>query len=379
MNYLASKGMRSVYFLTNNIKGDGKDVWPYADPDDFTRFDVSKLAQWEILFDHMQSKGLLLQMVLQETENETMLDGGDTGLRRKLYLREMVARFSHHLGLNWNLGEENGPAPFTPIAQNDAQRRAMTDYLTNTDPYDHPVMLHTHAWDPPREVILDSILGYKPLDGLSLQVGQRETAAETVETWKEKSKEAGHEWVIMMDEIGKWQFGAMSDTEDPGHPTLRGPVLWGTLLSGAAGVEWYFGARSAQTDLGSEDWRDRDQLWDLTANAIDFFETHLPFWEMEPEHGLVNVKDAYCFRKPGEVYAVYLPERDGAARPKAGDYTLDLTEAEGDFKVEWFDPSKGGDLSTGSVATATGGGVVDLGLPPENTGETGQDWVVLVR
>jgi hypothetical protein len=100
---------------------------------------------------------------------------------------------------------------------------------------------------------------------------------------------------------------------------------------------------------------------------------------MEPEHGLVNVKDAYCFRKPGEVYAVYLPERDGAARPKAGDYTLDLTEAEGDFKVEWFDPSKGGDLSTGSVATATGGGVVDLGLPPENTGETGQDWVVLVR
>ena len=50
MNYLASKGMNSVYFLTMNIGGDGKDVWPYRSPEDFTRFDVSKLAQWEIVF-----------------------------------------------------------------------------------------------------------------------------------------------------------------------------------------------------------------------------------------------------------------------------------------------------------------------------------------
>ena len=44
INYLSSKGMNSVYFLTNNIGGDGKDVWPYLKPDDFTRFDCSKLC-----------------------------------------------------------------------------------------------------------------------------------------------------------------------------------------------------------------------------------------------------------------------------------------------------------------------------------------------
>jgi len=49
--------------------GDGKDVWPYISPDDFSRFDVSKLAQWEVLFQHAQSKGILLHVVLQETEN----------------------------------------------------------------------------------------------------------------------------------------------------------------------------------------------------------------------------------------------------------------------------------------------------------------------
>ena len=27
INYLSSKGMNVAYFLTNNIQGDGKDVW----------------------------------------------------------------------------------------------------------------------------------------------------------------------------------------------------------------------------------------------------------------------------------------------------------------------------------------------------------------
>ncbi|WP_157828020.1 hypothetical protein [Paraglaciecola sp. MB-3u-78] len=36
INYLASMGMNSVYFLTMNINGDGKDVWPYTSPEFLT-------------------------------------------------------------------------------------------------------------------------------------------------------------------------------------------------------------------------------------------------------------------------------------------------------------------------------------------------------
>ncbi|MEZ4826051.1 MAG: DUF5060 domain-containing protein [Bacteroidia bacterium] len=43
LNYLASKGMNSVYFLTMNIGGDGKDVWPYTAYGERLRFDCSKL------------------------------------------------------------------------------------------------------------------------------------------------------------------------------------------------------------------------------------------------------------------------------------------------------------------------------------------------
>jgi hypothetical protein len=59
LNYLASKGMNSVYFLTYNIDGgDGQDVWPWTSPTERLRFDCSKLAQWEIVFSHMDTLGL---------------------------------------------------------------------------------------------------------------------------------------------------------------------------------------------------------------------------------------------------------------------------------------------------------------------------------
>ncbi len=371
-NYLASKGMNSSYFLTMNILGDGKDVWPYANPKDVMRFDVSKLAQWELVFEHMQSKGILLHMVLQETENETMLDNGDTGKTRQLYLRELIARFGHHLALTWNLGEENGPASWSPIGQNDRQRKAMAKFIKNHDPYKHPVLLHTHAYDPLRSTVLDSIVGFKYIDGLSLQQDKRELAAGVVDTWKKRAKKAGHDWLITMDEIGMWHTAALPDSLDPDHDTLRSYVLWGTLLSGGAGIEWYFGARYPHNDLTSEDWRQRDRLWELTNHAITFFKEYLPFWEMESANKLTNTKNAYCLQKKGQTYALYFP--------KAGQHTLDLSNISGDFSIEWYDPLNGGALQKGSLEKIKGGAIRVLGnAPVRQIHADKKDWVCLVR
>ena len=374
INYLASKGMNAVYFLTFNIQGDGKDVWMYDDPDDFTRFDVSKLEQWEVLFEHMQSKGILMHVVLQETENETLLDDGDTGPLRKLYYNELIARFGHHLGLVWNLGEENGQTPWAPDNpyQNDKQRKEMARFIKENDPYQHPVVLHTLPDEDIRKDILNNMLGYKYLDGISLQHAERETAPEIVSGWKAKSDSVGHPWLMTMDEIGMWHTGAKTDAEDPNHPTIRRYALWGTLLSGAAGVEWYFGANTAQNDLNTEDWRLRNQLWEITNYAKEFFNTYLPYWEMQPEHGLINSKEAYCLRDKDEIYAIYLPN------PKS--YTLNLNAAQGKYSVEWFNPLAGGKLQKGSVEYIEGGGIRSLGNPPSvENNLPKQDWVVLVK
>jgi len=331
---------------------------------------VSKLAQWDIVFTHMQSKGILLHMVIQETENETMLDNGDTGRLRKLYFNELIARFGHHLGLVWNLGEENGPAPWAPEGQNDAQRKTMASYFKANDPYGHPVLLHTHSYDPLRSDVLNDIVGYEDVDGLSLQTNIREEASEVVQYWKKEAHKTGHEWLITMDEIGEWHTAVLPDDLDPEHPTIRRYALWGTLLSGAAGVEWYFGAKYPHNDLSSEDWRQRNRLWQLTSYAQQFFEQYLPYWDMHPAHTLVNNEGAYCLVKESEIYAIYLPDTRA--------YTLDLTEAKGEYEVEWYDPLTGGLLQNGSVRKVTGGKVVELGEPPSRS-KTKQDWVVLVR
>ena len=209
VNYLASKGMNAVYFLTFNIQGDGKDVWMFTSPDEFTRYDVSKLDQWEMLFQHMQAKGILLHVVLQETENETLLDGGDVGPVRSLYFHELIARFGHHPALIWNLGEENGPAPWVETgAQTDRQRKESAKFFKEHDPYNHPVVIHTLPNEELRAPVLDSLLSYPYLDGISLQHHERTTAPETVQRLKETSEDAGHEWMVMMDEIGMWHTGA---------------------------------------------------------------------------------------------------------------------------------------------------------------------------
>ena len=368
LNYLDSKGMNSIYFLTLNIEGDGKDVWPYTGYDERYRFDCSKLAQWEKVFSHADSLGIMLHFVTQETENELLLDDGDLGIQRKLYYRELIARFAHHLAVTWNMGEENGYAEFTPDAQNDQQRKDMITYFKQTDPYQHFVALHTHAGRKPRYDILEPLLGFEYLDGPSLQIGSTKDVHAETRHWVEASGEAGKQWVVNLDEIGPHYFGVFPDDVDPEHDTVRHEALWGNLMAGGGGAEWYFGYRYPNDDLNAETYRTRSNMWDQTRYAIEFFHQHLPFWEMQPADKLVEAAGAYCLAKPGEIYALYLPTATTA--------TLDLEESEQAFRVQWYNPRSGGALQAGSVNEVKGPGKVSIGNPPS---DAYRDWAVVIQ
>ncbi|MEP5032933.1 MAG: DUF5060 domain-containing protein [Parasphingorhabdus sp.] len=368
INYLASQKMNSAYFLTLNIMGDGKDVWPYRSPQDFTRFDVSKLDQWEIIFDHMQAKGILLHIVLQETENELMHDAGDTGIERKLYLSELIARFGHHNGLVWNLGEENGPVHWRPEGQNDQQRKQMIDYITAIDPYDHPILLHTHSEAADKDAIAGPLLGYPNLDGLSFQVSERTSVNDQVRKWRSLSADNGKDWLITMDEIGKWNVGALPDNLDQtNHESLRRHALWGHLLGGGGGVEWYFGAHYPANDLTSEDWRLRESLWRQTAIALDFFETNLPYWAMRPCQVQPPRSAVYCFGQSAQLYALYLPD--------GGSVQLDSGLTSGRYRAIFLDPVTG-KSQAGTPIVASPKGQLRITAP---TAERGRDWVAFLQ
>ena len=370
LNYLASEGLNAVSFLTMNVEGDGKNVWPWVQHDIRDRFDVSRLAQWERVFAHADSLGLYLHFKTQETENDLLLDGGELGLERKLYYRELVARFGHHLALNWNLGEENDI--WEELDDPKQYRiRSYAEYIRALDPYDHPIVIHTY---PNQQIeAYTPLLGdSSELAGISLQTHWNRVHEHTLQ-WRRASAAAGKKWVVANDEQGDWQIGVMPDGPENNHGNIRRRTIWGHLMAGGAGLEFYFGYQHPHNDLNLEDFRSRDRFWDYVRHALHFFDAWLPYWKMAPNDGLAP-GDRYVLAKPGEIYAVYVPE----ASPD--DEGVSLQVLPGSYSVHWYDPSEGGALQTGSVAQVVheaGDGAVSIGAPPP--GPDGKDWVALVR
>jgi CubicO group peptidase (beta-lactamase class C family) len=380
INYLAAHGVNSIYFLTHNIGGDGKDVWPWigrpnpngSPKNDNLHYDIGKLRQWETVFTHAQRQGVFLHFVFNEAEapNKRELDDGELGTERKLYYRELIARFGHHLALEWNLCEEyNLGFDFGPD-----RVRSFAEYVKAIDPYDHPITVHS-ASDPLKA--LQFTFG-DPLFGLtSIQLGQNKIDVLT-EQFREATARAGRPLPVSMDEftLDKGQEQGWLPVDDAER--WRTEKLWPTYLSGG-NIEFILGDL-LETD--SFKTPEREKLWAYVLYARRFLEA-LPFWEMEPADQLVAgastisvtqnrgrktyAMGAQVLTKPGEVYAVYLPKAEGGA-------VLDLSGAKGRFHQRWYNPRTG--EFEGPTVNVSGGARTALGKPPR---EAGEDWAVLVE
>lgn len=369
INYLADRGVNTIYFLTMNVNGDGRSTWPWTSPDERDRYDCSKLDQWEIVFEHMTRKGLQLHVVTQETENDHLLDGGEAGRERRLYYRELVSRFAHHPAITWNLGEENVQSPRQQI---DCLRA-----LAEIDPYDHLRVIHNDHWhaknlretfDPLLDARAD---GEGPLlTGTAIQDFYWPDIHSHVLHYVRVGMDSKSPRVICADELGGANLGTVPDREDPEHDAPRRQGLWGTLMAGGAGVEWYFGWQnnSPDSDLSAEDWRTREAMYRQTKIALDFFHEHLPFHRMVPAPGRVVGHGVMALELEDDLLVIYLPDGAGTR--------FSLGGAPGPHEMLWFDPRNGGKLQEGSLRLARGPGLAWTGDPPRDRLE---DWVVVVR
>ncbi|NJX14559.1 DUF5060 domain-containing protein [Tamlana crocina] len=383
INYLAGEELNVFSFLTFNVDGDDRNIFPHllkVPIEDYetyasvkknkeawesmfhkTRFDVSKLDQWERIFEYAETKGMFLHFKTHETETDHLMDKGVFGTEGKLYYRELIARFGHHLSMNWNLGEENNQ-PTEEVLK-------VADYVSKLDAYKSHLVLHTFPNKDDR--YYDFIGDKSPLTGASLQLSHPDfnDVHGRVLKWQEKSYATGKKWALAVDEPGKANIALLPDDEDSEHNYARGRAMYGTLMAGGYGVEWYFGYASPNSDLTCQDFRSRDLFWDQNRYALHFFNNYIPFWKMEPSDDLVISEDiSYCLAKEGEVYAIY-------TEANAGEINLDLGPSTNSYKIKWFDPRKGGDLQEGRISSVKGPGIVGLGEPPS---EIDKDWMVLV-
>ena len=364
LNYLASKGMNFYYSLTMNVDGDTRETYPFIDYREYLRYDVSKLAQWDIVISHGNTLGMMLMVNVEEEENEQIL-GKMSDTKRRVYYRELIARFAHNQALQWNLSEEADKHSWNSTQD----LKDQCNYIRNLDPYDHPIQWVQYKG----EYMSDSqtygrMLGFPNFDACALQNDTWNSSYYT-KKWVDESAAAGHKWLVALIEANLGNDGVKPDVNDYWHDNVRKNCIWPNLMAGGCGSGFYYGENYPNSDNDCEDFRPRDHLFDLENYARQFFVKYLPFWDgMHYADDLVPGLHNYVYAKPGEVYAIYLKN--------GGSPTLNLSSVSANFTVWWYDPRFGGELQNGSVSGVTGGGQRSLGNPPN---EPDKDWAVLVQ
>lgn len=309
IDYLAERGINSLYIMTHNIDGDDKDVWPWlgetqreakAHAGRDARFDVAKLQEWRELFEYMQTKEVVPYLVLED-------DSAWTGYDRRRYYRELIARFGDLPALLFNIGEEHNENYSL------AEALKFARLLEEIDPYDHPCGIHNVR--RPNDDYVDAA----QLDFTSIQTGApgtRRGVKNAVEhnaiavEWIERCRSRGRR-ILMVN-------------FDEGRPELDRRAWWSAYLGGGV---WEAHVTEPY-DRPMVAW---EPVWTELGGARAFLET-LPFWEMQPHNELVKDGQAFCLVKPGEAYALYLPA--------GGTVTLDLTEGRR-FDAGWWNPDNG--------------------------------------
>ena len=359
VNYLTGLGCNSLYFMLW-CGGDSKNGYPWTSGSNYLQYDCSKCDQWDMVFSHMTAKGMHQHMFFGEEEIDMVLNNGNLGLERKIFYREMIARFGHQNALTWNLGEElnRGLAHTGGTDPSTAQLKSWSDYIRQLDPYTHPI--GGHSYEVPAG-LYDPLLGHPTFDCATIQTSANLDVvhAETIK-WIDASATAGHKWLVSNDEQGSWDQGI--DPDAARMDEYRKKVIWGALLAGGWGAEYYLGPEGLTTD----DFTPYAQAWREQGYALSFFHANVHLPEAVHSDNLVGSGN-FCLALKDTMYVVYLPN--------GGTTSLSLSGVSGTFSVKWFNPRAGGALTNGSVQTVNGGGPVSIGQPPSTAGS---DWVVLV-
>lgn len=359
INYLSDIGINALAIQTLTLLGKDERIYPFVSHglESFLSYDVSKLAQWEVVFEHANNKGIHLQIVTQDQENDQLLNRGSLGVDRAVYYRELVARFGHHLALTWNLGEEN--------TNSDGERKAYSDYFRTIDPYSHPISIHASSTGKKSTFL--RLLNYSSLDGISLQSRPDFAFSETLE-WVQASRATGRVWTVYNDEQNPNSLGVLPDSEDADHDVIRKNFLWGNLMAGGAGIEYFFGLNTINSDLTCDDFRSREVMYKQSRYAMGFITSGPSLDTLVNVNEMIDADNWAMADRAKTTFLLYLPA--------GGSPVIDLSSSSGySFSVRWYNPREGGKFVNGTIASVIRQSNVSIGEPPH---DKEKDWAVSV-
>jgi CubicO group peptidase (beta-lactamase class C family) len=309
VDYLAKRGINSLYIMTHNVDGDDNDVWPWlgnsakeakANGAKDVRFDIARLEEWRILFEHMQTRGIVPYLILEDDSAWKHYD-------HDRYYRELIARFGYLPAIVFNLGEEHNENYRLYESLTLARR------FKALDPYPHPLGIHNV------NRVNDDYVDSPDIDLTSIQTGQPGRSS-TLKFALEHNQVAV-DWIERCRSRGRRVLVA---NFDEGRPELDRRAWWSAYIGGGVWEAHVPGPY----DQPLSAW---ETTWTELGGARTFMET-LPFHAMQPRNDLVVKGEAFCLAKPRVAYALYLP--------RGGAITIHIA-ADQHYRCDWWNPANG--------------------------------------
>ena len=295
---------------------------------DYQRFDVAYWQKYERMLRFARERDMIVSVIQDIADGRTHPAAGSEDEHR--YLHYAAARLGAFSNITWDLGDD------MDTFRDEKWAHETGTLLQGWDPNHH--LASSHPVHREHQDRASAWFGFTSIQDWSrrqhaLMLEERQIQLKTGRIIPQANEEYGYE-----DHYPHWAPGMGGDSAE----TLR-RVAWDIAMAGA------YGTAGETARRGTNIWPDTGGGWingrgDDTMvmlkgyeHMVDFF-TSFEWWKTEPHDELVT-EGNYCLAKPGEIYAVYLPN--------SGDVTVTL--APGRYEATWFDAFTGEWVPIGTV------------------------------
>ncbi len=297
---------------------------------DFTRFNIPYWQKWDRMLRFARERDVIISVILDISTHTAQAPAGSEDERR--YVRYAISRLGAFSNITYDLGDD------LDSFRDEKWAHETGTLIAGLDPYKH--LATSHPVHREHQDRASAWFGFTSIQNWSrrqhaLMLEEREIQKRTGRIIPQANEEYGYE-----DHYPHWAPSPPGDSAE----TLR-QMAWEIAMAGT------YGTAGESARRGTNVWPDTGGGWingrgDDTMvmlkgyeHMVDFF-TSFEWWKTEPHDELVT-GGAYCLARPGEIYALYLPQRPLCGNREhfgyndaCGGITLELQP--GMYDARWF-------------------------------------------
>jgi hypothetical protein len=198
----------------NGIKVTGFDLLSGLISSDRSPAHLESIRQQQDALDRLSEYGIIIVFEILDLYSGKY-EIADLDPDTRIYLSEIIARFSHNTGLLWYVNTAGNLDTEVRFIKD------ITKFVRGIDPYDHPILIGCNSED----VSLETYIGYPFIEGIIME-DITDFPSGNLLAIKNLSNQKGRKWIIF------------ENTVNPGSNIEIQDLIWSRWLSGVSGLIW---------------------------------------------------------------------------------------------------------------------------------------------